>query len=112
MRVASRRLRAAMDAYEAAYQPKPFKQTYKQVKKNADLLGTVRDTDVMKQNVEEHIKHANDEGKAGLQWFIERLATYRKQEQQELEKFLQNINKSDFEQRVDACIAPGGGTNG
>ena len=112
MRVASRRLRAAMDAYEAACQPKPFKQTYKRVKKAADLLGVVRDTDVMQQKVEEHIKLAASEEKAGLQWLVERLATYRKQEQAELEHFLSGIDKESFEQKIAACIAPGESADG
>jgi exopolyphosphatase/pppGpp-phosphohydrolase len=43
-RVASRRLRATMDAYKPVCKAKPFKQAYRDVKKAADLLGIVRDT--------------------------------------------------------------------
>ena len=52
MRVASRRLRATLDAYESACVQKPFKRVYREVKQAADLLGTARDTDVMLQNLE------------------------------------------------------------
>src|SRR5215472_4467908 len=43
MRVASRRLRAALDAYASCCKPKRFKKVNRQVKKLADLLGAVRD---------------------------------------------------------------------
>jgi exopolyphosphatase/pppGpp-phosphohydrolase len=104
MRVASRRLRATMDAYEAASKQKPFQQSYKCVKKAADLLGAARDTDVMLQDVDKELEHAPLEEKAGLQWFHDRLSTYRKQEQQNLEAFLQNFDNKAFKQQIASCI--------
>ncbi len=112
MRVASRRLRATLDAYEAACKQKPFKQTYKSVKKAADLLGVVRDTDVMMQHTGDALEHAPIEEKAGLQWFLDRLSTYRKQEQQKLEAFFQNFDENAFEQKIASCIAKEGAANG
>jgi exopolyphosphatase/pppGpp-phosphohydrolase len=112
MRVASRRLRATMDAYEPACKPKPFRQVYKFVKKAADLLGAARDTDVMLQNVDEELERAPLEEKAGLQWFHDRLSTYRKQEQQNLETFFQNFDSHTFEQQIASCITKKGSNNG
>jgi CHAD domain-containing protein len=46
MRVASRRLRAALEVFEPCFPPKPFKQVLGQVKRLADGLGERRDRDV------------------------------------------------------------------
>jgi exopolyphosphatase/pppGpp-phosphohydrolase len=112
MRVASRRLRATMDAYEPACKPKPFKQIYQQVKQAADLLGAARDIDVMVQNMQSTLEQAPEEDRAGVQWVIDRLSTCRKQEQQKLETDLQNLNEKAFEQKVESCITAKGGSNG
>lgn len=112
MRVASRRLRATMDAYEPACKSKPFKQIYRQVKEAADLLGAARDIDVMTQNMRTMLEQAPEEEKAGVQWFIDRLSACRKQEQRRLGTYLQNLNEKTFEQKMEACIAAKGGNNG
>jgi exopolyphosphatase/pppGpp-phosphohydrolase len=112
MRVASRRLRATMDAYEPACKPKPFRQAYKMVKKAADLLGAARDTDVMLQDLDGQLAHAPLEERAGLQWFHDRLLLYRKQEQHNLETFFQHFDSRTFEQQIASCIAKKGDLNG
>src|SRR5207253_2032977 len=112
MRVASRRLRATMDAYEPACKPKPFKQIYQQVRQAADLLGAARDIDVMTQNMQSTLEQAPEEDRAGVQWVIDRLSACRKQEQQKLETYLQNLNEKAFEQKTKSCIAAKGGSNG
>lgn len=46
MRVATRRLRAAMEIFEACFPPKRWKRALKRVKQLADALGERRDRDV------------------------------------------------------------------
>ncbi len=46
MRVATRRLRAALEVFEPCFPGKPYKQTLREVKKLADGLGERRDRDV------------------------------------------------------------------
>jgi len=46
MRVASRRLRAAMEVFAPCFPRKPFKKALKEVKEIADALGERRDCDV------------------------------------------------------------------
>ena len=46
MRVATRRLRAALEVFEPCFPPKPFAQTLGEVKRLADGLGERRDRDV------------------------------------------------------------------
>ena len=47
MRVASRRLRAAMDNFADCFPEKPFKKYYKKVKAITRTMGAVRDLDVL-----------------------------------------------------------------
>ncbi len=46
MRVATRRLRAAMEVFEVCFPAKPFRKALKEVKALADALGARRDRDV------------------------------------------------------------------
>ena len=46
MRVATRRLRAALEVFEPCFPPEPFAQTLREVKRLADGLGERRDRDV------------------------------------------------------------------
>jgi Ppx/GppA phosphatase family/CHAD domain len=112
MRVASRRLRATMDAYEPACKAKPFKQAYRDVKKAADLLGIVRDTDVMTQHVGDLLQQAAGEEIAGMHWLIERLSAYRKEQQQVLENYLQSAGEKTIQDKIKSCIPKGVSSNG
>ena len=107
MRVASRRLRAVLDAYEAACDPKRFKKVYRQVKEIADILGNARDTDVMVANLQQQLAQAPEASKPALQWLIERLSTYRQAHQKKLEAFLQNIDEDAFVQQLVSCLPEG-----
>jgi exopolyphosphatase/pppGpp-phosphohydrolase len=107
MRVASRRLRAVLDAYEAACDPKRFKKVYRQVKEIADILGNARDTDVMMANLQQQLTQAPEASQLALQWLIERLSAYRQTHQKELEAFLQAIDEDAFVQQIVACLLEG-----
>lgn len=107
MRVASRRLRALLDAYEAACDPKKFKKVYRQVKEIADTLGNARDTDVMVANLQQQLAQAPDESQPALQWLIDRLSTYRQAHQRKLETFLQVIDEEVFVQQMLSCLREG-----
>lgn len=52
MRVATRRLRAAMEAFEPCFSGKPYRKALKRVKRLADALGERRDRDVQIEMVE------------------------------------------------------------
>ncbi|HEX9134305.1 MAG TPA: CHAD domain-containing protein [Ktedonobacteraceae bacterium] len=112
MRVASRRLRATLDAYQSICDPKIFKSAYRQVKGAADALGAARDTDVMLLNLHEQLKQVRSEEQDGVQWIIERLDTFRQQKQQELEAFLQKFDEEILKKQIDLLIPEGGKSNG
>jgi CHAD domain-containing protein len=46
MRVATRRLRAALEIFEPCFEPEPYGDTLREVKRLADALGERRDRDV------------------------------------------------------------------
>lgn len=112
MRVATRRLRATLDAFESCCKPQKFKKIYLQVKDMADILGTARDTDVMLQGLHEKYAQVAAEELPGVQWLIDRLDIYRQQKQQELEDFFAALDEDALKQEVESCIPKGALRNG
>ena len=110
--VASRRLRATLDAYESACNPKYFKKLYRRVKGLADVLGKARDTDVMIADLRTRIEHVSVQEQAGLRWLIDRLSMYRQEHQQDLETFLHELDRDELRQLIDACLPEGGFVRG
>ena len=107
MRVAIRRLRATLDAYQSICTPKSFKKIYRKVTQITDALGAARDTDVMLINLHAQLEQVKSEDKAGVEWIIQRLQTFREQKQEELEAFLQNLDEDDLRKQVELCIPEG-----
>ena len=107
MRVAIRRLRATLDAYQSICDPKSFKKIYRQVTQITDALGAARDTDVMLINLHAQLEQVKSEDKAGVEWIIQRLQTFRDQKQRELESFLRNLDEDDLRKQVELCIREG-----
>src|SRR5438270_4528176 len=107
MRVASRRLRATLDAFESCCKPRQFKNAYRSVKEIADLLGTARDTDVMLLGLREQYKEAATEEQPGVQWLIDRLSDYRQQRQQALEAYFEKLDEAALRRQVASCIQKG-----
>ena len=113
MRVASRRLRAVLDAFEPCADPKLFKNVNRQVKELADRLGTVRDTDVMISGLRTYLQDVSgEEQAAGVQWLIDRLSSYHQQEKQALDAELQTLDEDALRQQIDSCIPEGATHNG
>ena len=104
MRVASRRLRAALDAFESCCKRKRFKKINSQVKKLADLLGAVRDSDVMLQGLHARLEQVLDDEQDGIQWLIDRLNTYHKERQQALDDALHALDADAFKKQITSCI--------
>src|ERR1700694_776391 len=76
MRVASRRMRAALDAYEFCCEPKAFKRVYRTIKGAADTLGAARDIDVMLQELRTRREQMTADAQYGVQWLIDRLQEF------------------------------------
>jgi inorganic triphosphatase YgiF len=112
MRVASRRLRATLDAFESCSDPAVFKKLYKKIKKAADNLGAARDTDVMLQHLHVRSEQLEDEERPGLQWLISRLKDYRQERQRVLERFLRSLDEDALKEQAEGCVPEGVVSNG
>jgi len=112
MRVASRRLRATLDAYEPCCKPGQFKKVYRRIKKVADALGTVRDTDVMLEGLRSQLEQVSSEERTGMQWLIDRLDIYRQQRQQVLETRLSALDEDVLKQQILSSIREGEASDG
>ena len=104
MRVASRRLRATLDAYESCCRPRPFKRLYRAVTEAADVLGAARDADVMLQHLRESMEQVGGDARVGAQWLLDHLQNFREEKQRELEVFLNDLDPGWFERQIEACI--------
>lgn len=104
MRVASRRLRAALDAYQSCCDPKIFAKVYRQIKLAANLLGEARDADVMLQYLYEQLASLNEDEQAGIRWLMARLQGHRQQQQRHLDDFLHNFDGEKLEQQLKASV--------
>jgi exopolyphosphatase/pppGpp-phosphohydrolase len=107
MRVASRRLRAMLDAYESACAPRPFRRVYQEVKQAADALGTARDTDVMLLHLDQQQQEVPDNELPGIQWLVSRLQNYREQQQREIAALFKDFQGKRFKHLVALCIPDG-----
>ena len=96
MRVASRRLRAALSVFVAAFPPKPFGVIEKEVAKTTDALGAVRDSDVQIEFIQAAIDKAPESEKVGLRAFVTHLQQERDRERVLLVKELNRLEKSAF----------------
>jgi len=112
MRVASRRLRAALDAFEPCADPTSFKKINGRVKRLADRLGTVRDTDVMVAGLRSYLQEVVCEEQAGVHWLIDRLNSYHQQEKQVLDTELQTLDEDALQQLIESCIPKGAAHHG
>lgn len=106
MRVASRRLRATLDAYQGISNHKSFELLYRQVKRLADMLGKARDTDVMIAHLLTHRAQETPDVQQGTEWLIACLQTYRQQHQHTLDTFLRQLDTHALQQLAATCLTP------
>jgi exopolyphosphatase/pppGpp-phosphohydrolase len=104
MRVATRRLRAVMDAYEAICEPRKFHKVYTQIKQTADMLGQARDTDVMIEGLQQRLQRESLTDQAGIQWLIDRLNAYRTEYQEHLDAYIRGMDEATFMRQLDGCL--------
>jgi exopolyphosphatase/pppGpp-phosphohydrolase len=112
MRVASRRLRATLDAFETCCKPGKFKKVYRSVQKMADFLGAARDTDVMLQGLQAQAARLAGAERAGVEWLIERLKIYREQKQEALRTYFSAFDAQDFRLQVITLVREGALSDG
>lgn len=105
MRVSSRRLRAAMDAFEDAFPRRPYRGYVRQVKEITDVLGDARDLDVAIEKLRAVRSSLDDEAQPGIDGLIGRFREERAAENPDIAALFERIEVEDFGPRLEAFIA-------
>ena len=100
MRVSSRRLRAAMDAFEGAFPRTSFKGYLRQVKEITDVLGDARDLDVAIERLTRLLPEMRRDERAGIEGLIARYRQERAAEDPVIAALFARIDDSGFERRL------------
>jgi CHAD domain-containing protein len=105
MRVSSRRLRAAMDAFEAAFPRKSFRPLLRQVKEITDVLGAARDLDVAIERLSGTIADMRPDERPGIEGLVARYRQERAAEDPRIAELFRRIEDERFEEHLDRHVA-------
>jgi CHAD domain-containing protein len=105
MRVASRRLRAAIGVFTAAYPDPKFERFERDVKAVTDALGEARDLDVMIETLEKLDESLAENERDGLEAFIAEKRKMRAKRQKSVRKALDRLEKRGLARRFAEIAA-------
>jgi CHAD domain-containing protein len=94
VRVASRRLRAAMDISQDAFPASWYRPLHRAAKEITSELGEVRDRDVQIEYFESLLDTASTADKVGIQRMIKRLETERDKARAEMVNYLESLENT------------------
>ncbi|RKU35711.1 hypothetical protein C6496_15520 [Candidatus Poribacteria bacterium] len=97
MRVASRRLRAAMDNFADCFRERPFKKYYKKIKAITRTMGAVRDLDVLIARFQREEDTLSAVEQTDIHRLIERLQHEREVARKPMLTLFAELEESDFE---------------
>ncbi len=96
MRVATRRLRSALDTFEAYYHYKAIKPYVKTLRKVGRALGAVRDLDVFRLKADRYVESLPDDKRGGLQGLLDDWQSQLDDAHQTLREVLDSENYAEF----------------
>jgi CHAD domain-containing protein len=105
MRVSSRRLRAAMDAFAGAFPDASFRRNLKVVKRVTDTLGAARDLDVAIEHLRELAEAMDDADRPGVEGLIARYRAERGGETVHIARLFERLERDGFGDRFERWIA-------
>ncbi len=111
MRVSSRRLRAAMDAFAPAFPEKSFRRNLREVKRITDTLGDARDLDVAIDALGRLLPELSPEERIGVEALIDEYRDRRRDERVEIERLFHDIDSSGFAKRFEKWVAANTGVS-
>jgi CHAD domain-containing protein len=100
MRVATRRLRAALEVFEPCFPRREFQRALKDVKDLADALGRRRDPDVALVSLEKLAQALAGPDRAGIESFRDELRDDQTEGNRALEEALAAVTESQLESRL------------
>lgn len=105
MRVATRRLRAALEVFEPCFPRKRCKAVLREVKELADALGERRDRDVAIAELERFAAAADARDRPGVELLIERLRDEQRQANRELAPYVAGERLRGLAERLGDLVA-------
>ena len=109
MRVATRRLRAALEVFELCFQSKPFRAALSEVKALADALGERRDPDVTIAALAEFAAEVGDADRPGIESLVGQLRGEQRAANEALAPVVSSERLATLEKRVAKLV---GGARG
>jgi CHAD domain-containing protein len=104
MRVASRRLRAAMDVAVDCF-PKKYRYFHETVKRLTDVLGGVRDYDVMREALVTYRESRPEPERAAINRILQQQRSERQANRVELLAFFERLDRERFDVRFRGFLA-------
>jgi CHAD domain-containing protein len=104
MRVATRRLRAALEVYAPCLPSKRHRKALKRVKGLADALGERRDRDVAIEFLTGFAEEAPEADRAAIGALIERLRLEQRRANEELVPFLEDKRQKKLRRRLRKLV--------
>jgi len=104
MRVASRRLRAALEVYEGCFPKKPHRRLLRLVKESADALSEARDLDVQIDYLTGYRAQVPAADRAGVDSLITLLRARRAEADGHLAPALRRLEVENFTAQVDHLV--------
>lgn len=104
MRVSSRRLRAAMDAFAGAFPPRSFRRNLRVVKRVTDTLGEARDLDVAIAHLRDMLPAMSEVDRPGLEGLIERYEQQRVVEGGLIADLFAELDRDRFGRRFERWV--------
>jgi CHAD domain-containing protein len=104
MRVATRRLRAALEVFAPCFPAKRHRKALKRVKALADALGERRDRDIAIEFLAGFAEEASEADGAAIEALIERLRMEQRQANEELSPFLTAKRLKNLRRRLRKLV--------
>lgn len=105
MRVATRRLRAALEMFEVCFPRKRWRKTLKRVKELADALGARRDPDVEIELLEDVGEKIAEGDRAALATMLEQLRAAQRDANERLAPFVRKKRLKKLRRRLERLVA-------
>ncbi len=106
VRVASRRLRAAMDVAVDCFPARWYRPLHKTAKEITGALGAVRDRDVLLEVLAEQRESASEPERPGIDRLIERIERERVDARAEMERYLGGLLEGDARDEAGRRFGP------
>jgi CHAD domain-containing protein len=112
MRVATRRLRAALEVFRPCFPRDEFKSVLSEVKAIADALGERRDRDVTIATLEDFGEALAAPDRPGIESLVAKLRTEQQEANEELAGFVDEARLEALRERLDRLVAAAEGSAG